>query len=385
MEGFLTPVAASVPGTSHVDLLVVTTRLPTKAPGVLFSGARAPKASFADITISIPPDSNRQIGEVQWPRTQPGNPLTDFVAVRTDIVDRDTAIRHLHESIVRTHRRHVLLFVHGFNNKFDDAVFRFAQIIHDSNAQVTPVLFTWPSRGSILAYGYDRESANFSRTALEDTLRFLAKDPDVQEVSILAHSMGNWVALEALRQMAIRDGRIAPKIRNVLLASPDVDVDNAREQINDMGPNRPRFVLFVAQNDHALQVSQRIWGGPRLGAVNPDVEPMHSTLEQERIKVVNMTDIKSSDPLNHGTFAQDPEIVQLIGTRILQGQTISDSRAGLGDLIIERATDAATSVGTVAGLAVSAPVAVIDPATREHYGDQINALGEHIGDTMKPQ
>jgi len=26
----------------------------------------------------------------------------------------------------------VLIFVHGFNNRFDDAVYRFAQIVHDS-------------------------------------------------------------------------------------------------------------------------------------------------------------------------------------------------------------------------------------------------------------
>jgi esterase/lipase superfamily enzyme len=47
----------------------------------------------------------------------------------------------------------VLVFIHGFNNRFDDAVFRFAQIVHDADARVVPVLFTWPSRGSVLAYG----------------------------------------------------------------------------------------------------------------------------------------------------------------------------------------------------------------------------------------
>ena len=52
----------------------------------------------------------------------------------------------------------VLVFIHGFNDRFEDAVFRFAQVVHDSDAPVVPVLFTWPSRGSVLAYGYDRES-----------------------------------------------------------------------------------------------------------------------------------------------------------------------------------------------------------------------------------
>ena len=136
--------------------------------------------------------------------------------------------------------------MHGFNNKFEDAVFRFAQIVHDSGAEVAPVLFTWPSRGSVLAYGYDRESTNFSRNALETLLRDLARDPNVGEITVLAHSMGNWLALESLRQMAIRDKRVAPKIRNVILAAPDVDMDLARAAFHDMGKDRPRLTLMVS-------------------------------------------------------------------------------------------------------------------------------------------
>ena len=62
-------------------------------------------------------------------------------------------------------------------------------------------------------------------------------------MTVLAHSMGNWVTLEALRQMAIRDGKIAPKIRNVILAAPDVDFDVAREQIRTMGRTEAEFYL----------------------------------------------------------------------------------------------------------------------------------------------
>jgi esterase/lipase superfamily enzyme len=204
----------------------------------------------------------------------------------------------------------VLVFIHGFNNRFDDAVFRFAQIVHDSGAPVVPILFTWPSRGSVLAYGYDRESTAYSRNALESLLKAISRDPAVGEISILAHSMGNSLALETLRQMAIRDGRVAPKIRNVLLAAPDVDVDLAREAIIDMGPkaNRPSFTLFVSQDDRALAVSRRVWGSEaRLGAINPDQEPYRTQLEQANVTVLDLTKLKAGDALNHGKFAESPE------------------------------------------------------------------------------
>jgi esterase/lipase superfamily enzyme len=125
--------------------------------------------------------------------------------------------------------------------------------VHDSDAQVVPILFTWPSRGSVLAYGYDRESTAYSRNAFESLLKAISRDPGVGEISILAHSMRTSLALETLRRMAIRDGRVAPKIRNMLLAAPDVDVDLTREAIVDMGSReyRPSFTLFVSQDDWA--------------------------------------------------------------------------------------------------------------------------------------
>ena len=113
----------------------------------------------------------------------------------------------------------MLIFVHGFNNRFDDAVYRFAQIVHDAKAPGIPVLFTWPSRGRIETsrLTYDRESANYSRDAFEELLTTLTANPNVKEINIVAHSMGNWVTLEALRGISIRSGKIGGKIRNVPL------------------------------------------------------------------------------------------------------------------------------------------------------------------------
>ena len=171
LRGTLVPVAESVPGASKVDMLVATTRMRAADPEEFFSGDRGPELSFAEFTVSIPPEASRKQGEVQWPRNVPGNPATDFVTLKADVIDRTQAAAWVRGSVRQVPQRRVLLFVHGFNNRFDDAVFRFAQIVHDAGTPVAPVLFTWPSRGSVLAYGYDRESNTYSRTALETTLR----------------------------------------------------------------------------------------------------------------------------------------------------------------------------------------------------------------------
>ena len=135
LHGVLVPVSGSVPGASQVDMLVATTRKRVD-PTELFSGDRGPTAAFANITVSIPPAGSRQVGEVQWPRQVPGNPATDFVTLKADVIDRDRALAWFHRTLRTVPRRQVLVFIHGFNNRFDDAVFRFAQIVHDSEARV---------------------------------------------------------------------------------------------------------------------------------------------------------------------------------------------------------------------------------------------------------
>ncbi len=293
-QGLLTPVTETAEGTSRVSVLAVTNRQPsTNNPGEMFNGERAENVSYASVTVSIPPDSSRKIGQVQWPESVPGNPERDFVTVSADYLDKQAFAAALSGTAKKTGKTKVLVFVHGFNNRFDDAVYRFAQVVHNSKAEGIPVLFTWPSRGELRlnAYGYDRESATYSRDALEQLLDTLGANPNVKEVNILAHSMGNWVTLEALRGKAISGGgKIGGKIRNVFLVAPDVDVDVFRTEIQRMGASKPRFALFVSQDDKALGLSQFIWGGmQRVGDINPDQEPYRDVLAQEQIVAFDLT------------------------------------------------------------------------------------------------
>ena len=193
----------------------------------------------------------------------------------------------------RTPGRRVLIFVHGFNTRFEEAVYRFAQIVHDARVNVAPVLFTWPSGGNVTDYVYDRDSAVYSRDALEAVLQALVKDPSVDSISILAHSMGNYLVVEALRQMSIRDRGLSPKIRDVMMASPDIDIDVFRRQIAeiDAGPRPAQFTLFVSRDDRALGISSFLArDSTRLGALDPTKEPYRSILEQGRVHVVDLTE-----------------------------------------------------------------------------------------------
>jgi esterase/lipase superfamily enzyme len=326
-RGVMVPVASTVDGASRVSLLAVTTRRRSTDAGEMFNGERAPLPSYASIDVSIPPDSGRTIGQVQWPSSVPGDPRVNFVTTSANHIDRAAFNAAVSSSAKSEAAGKVLVFVHGFNNRFDDAVYRFAQIIHDARAQGTPVLFTWPSRGQIglSAYAYDRESANFSRDALEQLIESLERNPNVKEINLLAHSMGNWVTLEALRGRSIRAGKIGNKIKNVFLVAPDVDVDVFRTQIGRVGFPRPRVVLFVSQDDSALNVSRLIWGGEqRLGNVNPDAEPYRSTFEQEKITVFDLTQLKGN--AHSRAFDDITEVMVMVREQLNEEPVVTSGR-----------------------------------------------------------
>lgn len=358
-SGVMTPVSLSsaVPPTSKVDMLVATTREPSGDPATLFNGERSSKPHLTQISVSIPP--KREVGTVQWPKRLPPDPATDFAVINVQQIDTVVQGR----AWFRQHMNggHSLVFIHGFNNTYEDSVFRLAQIVHDSKMRATPVLFTWPSRAEITAYPYDKESTNYSRTALEQALRTLAADPNVKDITIMAHSMGTWLAMESLRQMGIRDGHVNSKIRNVILASPDIDIQVFAKQYVEMGEPRPKFTIFVSQDDKALAISSFITGRvSRLGAINPAEEPYRSKLEKAGITAIDLTRVKTGDGLNHGKFAESPEIVQLIGQRLMTGQTLTDSKLTLGQGITAVVGGTVSGIGTVAATAVAAPAMVIE-------------------------
>ena len=108
LQGVLVPVSERAPGTDQVDMLVATTRQRAE-PAEMFSGARGAALSYANITVSIPPASARQIGEVQWPRRIPGDPMKEFVTTKADMIDRPQALAWLHRSARAVPKRRVFV------------------------------------------------------------------------------------------------------------------------------------------------------------------------------------------------------------------------------------------------------------------------------------
>jgi esterase/lipase superfamily enzyme len=167
----------------------------------------------------------------------------------------------------------VLVYVHGFNTDYDEAAFRVVQVAADGGFRGTHVLFTWPSYRRVLAYGGDREVATASRDALDKLLTDIGRTPGVGRIHILAHSMGAFLTMEALRQVSIAgNGELGGRLGEVILAAPDLDVEVFRQQMARI--SRPsRISLFVQSDDRALAVSSTVaWDRQRVGALEGEGE-----------------------------------------------------------------------------------------------------------------
>ncbi|MGJ8569588.1 MAG: alpha/beta hydrolase [Hoeflea sp.] len=381
-EGVLSPVAQTARDAAEISLLVATTRAPSDNPGLLYSGERGDAIDFNELVVSIPPETARKVGEVQWPKKLPADPSREFATLSASQFTSVKGVKAWYQRNKSPSGR-LLIFVHGFNTRYESAVYRFAQIAHDSKTDATPVLFTWPSRGSVFDYGYDKESTNYSRSALEALLAGASAAPEIKDITILAHSMGTWLTVESLRQMAIRNGGVPSKISNVILASPDLDVDVFRQQIADMGQKRPKFTVFVSKDDRALTLSRRISGNvDRLGQIDINNPVYRQELERGGITVLDLSALQGGDRLNHTKFAKSPEVVKLLGQRLIDGQAVTDQDLGLGAELGATAMSVSNTVGSAAGMVISAPISIIDPKARDTFDAQSRRFGKGLGDSI---
>jgi len=296
--------AVSAVGKDHT-ILVATTRERDSRPGTYFGGERAQSVSYATVTVAVPP--THVPGKIEWPSRAPGNPETDFVV-------RDAAYLDSEREFVKTlnaqlamrppGKRRVFVFIHGYNTMFAEGLYRLTQIVDDADAPAVPVLFTWASRGHVTDYVYDSNSATAARDELEHTLRLVFAS-NAEAVNILAHSMGNWVTVEALRQIKI-SAKLPPmkELGAVVLAAPDIDIDVFKSQMRRFGKPRKPFFVIVSRDDKALRFSDFIAGGKeRLGSYSNDAE-----LTALGAVVIDLTDVKATDRSNHAKFAQLAEI-----------------------------------------------------------------------------
>lgn len=266
------PRALRRPDATAVKMMFATNREVEPGSDLRFSGERSLKVTYGTATVSIPKE--HKFGRIERPAKirlfgffGPGFSLEredvgkHFVVTSCSKMEPDSWASFASGGGSDT----ALVYVHGYRVRFDDAVIQLAQLHFDLNLDMAPILFSWPSRGQLANYWYDRASADASGSAFLDMLRCLGENREIRRVHILAHSMGNQLVLDALK------GSRAKGVGEYVLAAPDVDKHVFFDAVPRVRRRVAGMTLYASAHDKALMASRTLAGSiGRAGQVLED-------------------------------------------------------------------------------------------------------------------
>jgi esterase/lipase superfamily enzyme len=277
-------------------LLVATTRKPVNGGRAKpwFGPERASAITVATATL-MPPDDGRfslasvGIGDWRLGKVEPTSvDVSDLLTVTGSGSD-------------------VLIYVHGFKQTFETAVLDAARLSDAIKFHGRTMAFSWPSRGGLFDYAYDRDSAMWSRDGFERVLSSTVASPGTGRVHIVAHSMGTMLTLETLRQIYARLGDTsAVRIGAVIFAAPDIDLDVFSSAIGRMGPLAGKITVITSTDDRALALSAQLAGGmTRVGAAEK------AAIERLGVRVIDASDA-GWGLINHDLFLSNADVQRVI-------------------------------------------------------------------------
>ncbi len=289
--------------------------------GKVFGGSRNDDAQdafmhYGRALVTLPP--NHQKGSVERPNAlmfeYKESPDKHVMVRQIDDLQEDEFYSSVDKSVQQSLSPSVLLFIHGYNVGFEDALLRTAQLASDLEFDGVPMLFSWPSTGRLSGYLTDEENVEWSVTHLESLLANIKHRTQAERLHVIVHSMGNRALLGAVERLALRYPSEQPMLDQVVLAAPDVDIGQFdtryRQAIDDVAK---QVTLYTSEGDRALLASMTIHRNARLGL---------STAEMRTYQGIDTVDVSKIDTslLGHSYYGSQATLIKDIRALIQLGE-----------------------------------------------------------------
>lgn len=294
-----------------------------------FAGEPGATMSFGHSDVTIPRAAH-EMGELEGPsiwRLEFSPDLAKHI-VMGPLVDASERLffSEVREGVKKSVKHECLIFVHGFNVPFDDAIRRTAQIKYDIGFDGVPIMFSWPSQGSPVPSNYrkDERNAALSADSLHRLLLSLGANVPSITIHIIAHSMGTRVVAGALEQIsadAHTDGR--KPVGEVALLAPDIDAELFRRAAAKLTGAAARVTLYASDKDEALLLSEHNAGYKRAGQAGRDlvIAPGMDTIDATQVETAVLG-------LRHLYYADNSTILSDL-FHLLRGRSPADRSARL--------------------------------------------------------
>jgi esterase/lipase superfamily enzyme len=239
----------------------------------------------------------------------------------SDLAEASDAFRdEVRRRLAKTSTKEVYLMVHGYHNTFSDTALVIAEIWHFMGREGVPIHYTWPAgeSGAMKGYMYDRESSEFTVHHFKQAIRLLASCEELEAINLIGHSRGTDVVSNGIRELEIearaRGGHAATefKIRNVILASPDIDMDvvSQRYLAERITNGAKRITIYVSTTDKAIKAASTLFGSTRrLGQLEVTDLTEDGKSMLSHADAFQFIDAQISGGfLNHSYFHDDPSV-----------------------------------------------------------------------------
>jgi len=290
-----------------------------------YYGGQVEKLQFGLCEVNIP--KGHVQGELErpkiWKLQFKENPNRDVVISDLRELEENDFMSQLSQGLDGLPRKAALVFIHGYNVSFAEAARRAGQIAWDIPFQGLPGFFSWPSAGKVIDYLADIEKADASVLPLQAFIEKMIEQTGVEELHLIAHSMGNRVLTATLKNLS-QTTLLLPKlhcIKQIVLGAADIDqqvfMDNILPAFKTIGERR---TIYSSDSDRALIVSKGIRHGlTRLGDAGPKL------FVAEGVDTVDASNVPSEGN-GHGYIFDTKELLTDLFYLLGKGLPPSDRR-----------------------------------------------------------
>jgi esterase/lipase superfamily enzyme len=231
------------------------------------------------------------------------NPTNSVTVARVAPKESDKWLQEL-AAVVDSggNRVDALVFVHGFNNSFADAMTRAAQLSYDAGFKGVVLSFDWTSRNELLDYMEDETNAERSVPDFGRFLRRVIDSTGARRIAIVAHSMGTRLVSYTVRDLQSAGMQLS--LGPVIFAASDIDSAVFIDQYARKVQSTTRLMtLYASTKDRAILASDRlVHHAPRVGSGPPTIISLHG------IDYIDASAV-DTDLIGHGYFAENKVLI----------------------------------------------------------------------------
>ncbi len=305
--------ATSGSGTTSPDLPYTTVKVfyatdrkegDGKKPASSYGGDRG-TITYGTCDVTVPKD--HRVGEIESPsfiRLEfSENPAKHVILANVEKQSATDFYRDVGTKVAASKGKSAFIFVHGYNVTFEDAARRTAQMSYDLKFDGAPVFFSWPSQGTYLGYTVDESNIEYARSDLKKFIIEFGRTSSAEQIYLVAHSMGNRALTTAVTDVYREAPDVKARIKEVILAAPDIDADVFKRDIAPalIGDGQ-QVTLYASSKDWALKASKKFHGYVRAGDTGPSltIVPGVTTVDSSEV---------DTDFLGHSYFADSTSII----------------------------------------------------------------------------